>query len=246
MSMIEFHDVEKYYGDFHALYNINLTIEAGETVVLIGPSGSGKSTLIRTVNGLERINQGQLIVDGFDLADKKTDMNKIRKNVGMVFQHFNLYQNKTVLENIMLAPRIVLKKDEAKNKELAMQLLDKVGLADKAQSYPAQVSGGQAQRIAIARSLAMEPKCILFDEPTSALDPEMIDDVLNVMKDIARDSSMTMLVVTHEMGFAREVGDRVIFMADGHILEDDTKEKFFDGQPSNERAKQFLSKIIKH
>lgn len=172
MSMIEFHDVEKYYGKFHALYNVNLTIEAGETVVLIGPSGSGKSTLIRTVNGLERINKGQLIVDGFDLADKKTDMNKIRKNVGMVFQHFNLYQNKTVLENIMLAPRIVLKRDEDKNKKLAMQLLDKVGLADKAESYPAQLSGGQAQRIAIARSLAMEPKCILFDEPTSALDPE--------------------------------------------------------------------------
>ncbi|WP_412989780.1 amino acid ABC transporter ATP-binding protein [Pediococcus siamensis] len=246
MSMIEFHNVEKYYGSFHALHNINLTIESGETVVLIGPSGSGKSTLIRTVNGLELINSGQLIVDGFDLADKKTDMNKIRKNVGMVFQHFNLYQNKTVLENIMLAPRIVLKRDEAENKKVAMELLDRVGLADKAANYPAQLSGGQSQRIAIARSLAMRPKCILFDEPTSALDPEMIDDVLNVMKDIARDSSMTMLVVTHEMGFAREVGDRVIFMADGRILEDDTKESFFDGQPSNERARQFLSKIIKH
>lgn len=246
MSMIEFHNVEKYYGKFHALHNINLTIEAGETVVLIGPSGSGKSTLIRTVNGLELINSGQLIVDGFDLADRKTDMNKIRKNVGMVFQHFNLYQNKTVLENIMIAPRIVLKRNETENKKVAMELLDQVGLADKADSYPAQLSGGQSQRIAIARSLAMHPKCILFDEPTSALDPEMIDDVLNVMKDIARDSSMTMLVVTHEMGFAREVGDRVIFMADGRILEDDSKESFFDGQPTNERARQFLSKIIKH
>lgn len=246
MSMIEFQDVEKYYGDFHALKDINLKIEAGETVVLIGPSGSGKSTLIRTVNGLERINSGKLIVNGRDIADKKTDMNKTRKNVGMVFQHFNLYNNKTVLENIMLAPRIVLGRDEAENKKLAMELLEKVGLADKAESMPAMLSGGQAQRLAIARSLAMQPKCILFDEPTSALDPEMIDDVLNVMKDIARDSSMTMLVVTHEMGFAREVGDRVIFMADGQILEDDTKEKFFDGEPTNERARQFLSKIIKH
>lgn len=244
--MIEFHDVQKYYGDFHALKNINLTVEAGETVVLIGPSGSGKSTLIRTINGLEPIQKGQLIVNGYDLADKKTDPNKIRKNVGMVFQHFNLYANKTVLENIMLAPKIVLKRPDDENREFAMKLLDKVDLANKADSYPRQLSGGQQQRIAIARSLAMKPKCLLFDEPTSALDPEMIDDVLNVMKDIARDSDMTMLVVTHEMGFAREVGDRVIFMADGEILEDDSKETFFDGQPSNERARQFLSKIIVH
>lgn len=246
MSMVEFHDVQKYYGDFHALKDINLTVEAGETVVLIGPSGSGKSTLIRTINGLEPIQEGRLIVDGFDLADKKTDANKIRKNVGMVFQHFNLYANKTVVENIMLAPRIVLKRDEKENKEFALSLLEKVGLESKADSYPRQLSGGQQQRIAIARSLAMKPKLILFDEPTSALDPEMIDDVLNVMKDIARDSSMGMIVVTHEMGFAREVGDRVIFMADGEILEDDSKEKFFDGEPSNERARQFLSKIIVH
>ncbi|MFZ2589272.1 amino acid ABC transporter ATP-binding protein [Paucilactobacillus nenjiangensis] len=246
MSMVEFHDVQKYYGDFHALKDINLTVEAGETVVLIGPSGSGKSTLIRTINGLEPIQEGRLIVDGFDLADKKTDANKIRKNVGMVFQHFNLYANKTVIENIMLAPRIVLKRDEKENKEFALSLLEKVGLESKADSYPRQLSGGQQQRIAIARSLAMKPKLILFDEPTSALDPEMIDDVLNVMKDIARDSSMGMIVVTHEMGFAREVGDRVIFMADGEILEDDSKEKFFDGEPSNERARQFLSKIIVH
>jgi len=246
MSMVEFHDVQKYYGDFHALKDINLTVEAGETVVLIGPSGSGKSTLIRTINGLEPIQEGRLIVDGFDLADKKTDANKIRKNVGMVFQHFNLYANKTVIENIVLAPRIVLKRDEKDNKELALSLLKKVGLESKANNYPRQLSGGQQQRIAIARSLAMKPKLILFDEPTSALDPEMIDDVLNVMKDIARDSSMGMIVVTHEMGFAREVGDRVIFMADGEILEDDTKEQFFDGEPSNERARQFLSKIIVH
>ncbi|KAF0343179.1 ATP-binding cassette domain-containing protein [Pediococcus acidilactici] len=246
MSMIEFHNVEKYYGKFHALTDVNLTIEKGETVVLIGPSGSGKSTLIRTINGLESIDGGQLIVNGFDLANRQTNINKIRREVGMVFQHFNLYDNKSVLENIMLAPRVVLKRPEEQNRQLAMELLDRVGLAEKADSMPAMLSGGQKQRIAIARSLAMQPKCILFDEPTSALDPEMIDDVLNVMKQIARDSAMTMVVVTHEMGFAREVGDRVIFMDGGRILEDDRKEVFFDGQPSNERARQFLSKIIKH
>ncbi|KRL23092.1 amino acid ABC transporter ATP-binding protein [Lentilactobacillus kisonensis] len=246
MAMIEFQDVQKYYGDFHALKDINLKIEAGETVVLIGPSGSGKSTLIRTVNGLERIQEGKLIVNGQDLADRKTDINRIRKNVGMVFQHFNLYANKTVLENIMLAPRIVLHRPEAENKETAMQLLDQVGLRSQANKLPANLSGGQQQRIAIARSLAMKPKCLLFDEPTSALDPEMIDDVLNVMKDIANDSDMTMLVVTHEMGFAREVANRVVFMDDGQILEDDSSDKFFDGEPTNERARQFLGKIITH
>ncbi len=246
MAIIEFQDVQKYYGNFHALKDINLKIEAGETVVLIGPSGSGKSTLIRTVNGLEPIQEGKLIVNGQDLANKKTDPNRIRKNVGMVFQHFNLYANKTVLENIMLAPRIVLKRPEQENKETAMQLLDQVGLRSQANKLPAQLSGGQQQRIAIARSLAMKPKCLLFDEPTSALDPEMIDDVLNVMKEIAQDSDMTMLVVTHEMGFAREVANRVIFMDDGRILEDDTSEKFFNGEPSNERARQFLGKIITH
>lgn len=246
MAMIEFQDVQKYYGNFHALKDINLKIEACETVVLIGPSGSGKSTLIRTVNGLEPIQEGKLIVNGQDLANKKTDPNRIRKNVGMVFQHFNLYANKTVLENIMLAPRIVLKRPEQENKETAMQLLDQVGLRSQANKLPAQLSGGQQQRIAIARSLAMKPKCLLFDEPTSALDPEMIDDVLNVMKEIAQDSDMTMLVVTHEMGFAREVANRVIFMDDGRILEDDTSEKFFNGEPSNERARQFLGKIITH
>ncbi|MBU9789651.1 amino acid ABC transporter ATP-binding protein [Lentilactobacillus sp. IMAU92037] len=244
--MIEFQDVQKYYGDFHALKDINLKIEAGETVVLIGPSGSGKSTLIRTVNGLERIQEGKLIVNGQDLADRKTDMNRIRKNVGMVFQHFNLYANKTVLENIMLAPRIVLHRPEDENKKVALQLLDQVGLRSQANKLPAQLSGGQQQRIAIARSLAMKPKCLLFDEPTSALDPEMIDDVLNVMKEIANDSDMTMLVVTHEMGFAREVANRVVFMDDGRILEDDSSEKFFNGEPTNERARQFLGKIITH
>ena len=246
MAMIEFKNVQKYYGDFHALKDINLKIDAGETVVLIGPSGSGKSSLIRTVNGLDPIRSGQLIVNGFDLGDKKTDVNKIRKDVGMVFQHFNLYNNKDVLENIMLAPRVVLKRPEEENKKLAMDLLEQVGLADKTHNMPAQLSGGQKQRVAIARSLAMKPKCLLFDEPTSALDPEMIDDVLDVMKEIAHRSDMTMLVVTHEMGFAKAVADRVIFMADGRILEDDSTENFFDGEPSNERARQFLSKINGH
>lgn len=246
MSMIEFHNVEKYYGKFHALKNINLTIDSGETVVLIGPSGSGKSTLIRTINGLDPIQSGQLIVNGYDLSDKKTNINKIRREVGMVFQHFNLYNNKSVIENIMLAPRIVLKRPEDENRELAMKFLDKVGLASKADNMPAQLSGGQKQRIAIARSLAMKPKCLLFDEPTSALDPEMIDDVLDVMKDIAENSNMTMLVVTHEMSFARAVADRVIFMADGQILEDDSTAKFFGQQPSTKRAQEFMSKISGH
>ncbi|WP_276509301.1 amino acid ABC transporter ATP-binding protein [Weissella diestrammenae] len=243
MSMIEFKDVEKYYGDFHALKNINLKVEAGETVVLIGPSGSGKSTLIRTVNGLEPIQEGHLIVNGFDLADSKTDMNRIRKNVGMVFQHFNLYANKTVLENIMLAPRKVLKIDEAENKRVAMALLERVGLAEKADKMPSSLSGGQQQRIAIARSLAMKPKALLFDEPTSALDPEMVNDVLNIMKEIAADSDMTTLVVTHEMGFAKQVADRVIFMADGQILEDAPTTEFF-AHPKEPRAQKFLSQIM--
>lgn len=212
MSMIEFKNVEKYYGKFHALKNINLKIDEGETVVLIGPSGSGKSTLIRAINGLEEIQEGKLLVNGFDLHDPKTDINRIRKNVGMVFQHFNLYNNKSTLENVMLAPRLVLKRSEDENKSTAMALLDKVGLADKAANMPSELSGGQKQRAAIARSLAMQPKALLFDEPTSALDPEMVGDVLDVMRDIAKDSSMTMLVVTHEMSFAKAVADRVIFM----------------------------------
>ncbi|HEY4399454.1 MAG TPA: amino acid ABC transporter ATP-binding protein [Lactobacillaceae bacterium] len=245
MSMIEFKNVEKYYGEFHALKDINLSIDEGETVVLIGPSGSGKSTLIRTINGLEAIQEGSLLVNDFDLADDKTDINKIRKDVGMVFQHFNLYNNKTTLENIMLAPRLVLKRDEAENKRIAMELLEKVGLADKANSMPSALSGGQKQRVAIARSLAMQPKALLFDEPTSALDPEMIGDVLDVMKDIAADSNMTMLVVTHEMNFAKQVADRVIFMADGQILEDNTTAEFFEN-PSTDRAKTFISQVENH
>lgn len=245
MSMIEFKNVEKYYGDFHALKHVNLKIDEGETVVLIGPSGSGKSTLIRTINGLEEIQEGQLLVNGFDLHDPKTDMNRMRKNVGMVFQHFNLYDNKTTLENVMLAPRLVLKRDEAENKKIAMELLEKVGLADKAANMPSELSGGQKQRAAIARSLAMRPKALLFDEPTSALDPEMVGDVLDVMRDIAKDSSMTMLVVTHEMSFAKAVADRVIFMADGEVLEDSTTKEFFE-KPKEVRAQKFLSQVEHH
>ena len=244
MAMIEFSHVDKYYGKFQALKDINLEISQGEVVVIIGPSGSGKSTLIRTINGLEEIESGRLVVNGLNLADKKTNLNELRRNVGMVFQHFNLYANKTVLENIMLAPRLVLKRDEAENKRLAMELLETVGLAEKANSYPRQLSGGQKQRVAIARSLAMKPKVLLFDEPTSALDPEMIDDVLDVMKTVA-ERGITMVVVTHEMGFAREVGNRIVFLADGEILEDDDTETFFKN-PKEERARQFLSKIITH
>ncbi len=245
MSMIEFHDVEKYYGKFHALKDINLTIDRGEVVTIIGPSGSGKSTLLRTINGLERVQSGQLIVNDFDLADKNTDMNKIRKNVGMVFQHFNLYANKTVMQNITLGPTLVLRRNKEEVHEEALKLLDQVGLRDKADSYPSALSGGQKQRIAIARSLAMKPKALLFDEPTSALDPETIGDVLDVMQDIAQ-QGMTMAVVTHEMGFARHVGNRIVFMADGQILEDsDDVNAFFD-QPKEPRAQEFLSKIINH
>ncbi|ATF41752.1 amino acid ABC transporter ATP-binding protein [Weissella paramesenteroides] len=244
MSMIEFKDVNKFYGDFHALTDINLKVEAGETVVLIGPSGSGKSTLIRTINGLEPVQGGQLIVNGQDLANPKTDMNRTRKNVGMVFQHFNLYANKSVLENIMLAPRLVLHRDEAENKKVAMELLDRVGLVDQAEKSPAALSGGQQQRIAIARSLAMKPKALLFDEPTSALDPEMINGVLQIIQDIVSDSSMTTLVVTHEMGFAKKVADRVIFMDKGQILEDSPTKEFF-ANPKEPRAREFLSQIIR-
>ncbi|GKQ42429.1 glutamine ABC transporter ATP-binding protein [Companilactobacillus sp. RD055328] len=245
MSMIEFHGVQKYYGNFHALKDIDLIINKGETVVLIGPSGSGKSTLARTVNGLEDIQEGKLIVNGHDLSNPKTNINILRKDVGMVFQHFNLYNNKNVLENVMLAPRIVLKLSEEENRKRADKTLEMVGLADKKENMPSQVSGGQAQRVAIARSLAMQPKCMLFDEPTSALDPEMIDDVLQVIKKVTAQSDMTSLIVTHEMGFAKEVADRVIFMDEGQILEDTDTKSFFE-KPKNERAQKFLSKILTH
>lgn len=241
--MITFKEVDKYYGSFHALKGINLTIEKGEVVVAIGPSGSGKSTMLRCINALEEITTGDLFVDGVNIHDKKTNLNEVRKNLGMVFQHFNLYPNMTVLENVILAPMKVLKEDREHAVQKAEKLLEKVGMLHKKDEYPTQLSGGQQQRIAIARSLAMEPDVMLFDEPTSALDPEMVGEVLDVMKSLAKESGMTMIVVTHEMGFAREVADRVIFMADGQILEDRESESFFDN-PQDERAKQFLSKII--
>lgn len=243
--MITFKNVEKYYGEFHALKDINLTIETGEVVVVLGPSGSGKSTMLRCINALEEITTGELIVDGTNIFDPKTNLNEVRKNLGMVFQSFNLYANMTVLENVTLAPIKVLGLDKQAANERAETLLKRVGMFDKKESYPSQLSGGQQQRVAIARSLAMTPGYMLFDEPTSALDPEMVGEVLDVMKSLAKDSGMTMVVVTHEMGFAREVADRVIFMADGEILEDRESEAFFD-DPKDERAKQFLSKIISH
>ncbi|AXI14573.1 arginine ABC transporter ATP-binding protein [Lactobacillus delbrueckii subsp. bulgaricus] len=242
-AIIEFKKVNKFYGDYHALKDVNLSIDEGEVVSIIGPSGAGKSTLIRTMNGLESISSGVLEVDGYDLGDKKTDLNKIRRNVGMVFQHFNLYENHTVLENVMLAPRIVLHRDEKENREIAEKLLKQVGLLGKEDSYPRQLSGGQKQRVAIARSLAMKPKVLLFDEPTSALDPEMIQGVLDVMQSIAAEG-MTMVVVTHEMGFAREVSDRVIFFDQGQVLEDSHNPKDFFKHPRNLRAQEFLSRVI--
>jgi len=214
-------------------------------VVVIGPSGSGKSTMLRCINALEEITTGELTIDGVDLRSKSTNINDVRKNLGMVFQHFNLYPHKTVLENITLAPIKVLKKTPKEAIAKAEELLEKVGMLDKKDSYPAQLSGGQQQRIAIARGLAMQPEVMLFDEPTSALDPEMVGEVLEVMKNLASEEGMTMVVVTHEMGFAREVADRVIFMADGEILEDAEAETFYK-QPKEIRAQQFLSKIINH
>lgn len=245
MAMIKFDNVEKYYGKFHALKNINLEFEKGEVVVVIGPSGSGKSTMLRCINGLETISSGRLLINDIDLQDKKTKLTEVRKNVGMVFQHFNLYPNKTVLENITLAPIKVLKQDQASAVKNAEKFLEKVNMLDKKDSYPSMLSGGQQQRVAIARGLAMNPEMSLFDEPTSALDPEMIGDVLDVMKKLARDG-MSMIVVTHEMGFAKEVADRVIFMADGQVLEDSRNVKDFFENPKEPRAQQFISKVINH
>ncbi|EMF0149490.1 amino acid ABC transporter ATP-binding protein [Enterococcus hirae] len=245
MAMIKFDNVEKYYGKFHALKNINLEFEKGEVVVVIGPSGSGKSTMLRCINGLETISSGRLLINDIDLQDKKTKLTEVRKNVGMVFQHFNLYPNKTVLENITLAPIKVLKQDQASAVKNAEKFLEKVNMLDKKDSYPSMLSGGQQQRVAIARGLAMNPEMLLFDEPTSALDPEMIGDVLDVMKKLACDG-MSMIVVTHEMGFAKEVADRVIFMADGQVLEDSRNVKDFFENPKEPRAQQFISKVINH
>ncbi|MFC3928677.1 amino acid ABC transporter ATP-binding protein [Streptococcus caprae] len=246
MALVEFTDVNKYYGDFHALKNINLSFENGQVVVLLGPSGSGKSTLIRTINGLEKVDHGTLVVHGHTVNGARSkDLVDLRKEVGMVFQHFNLYPHKTVEENVTLAPIKVLGWDKAKAQAAAQKYLEFVNMWDRKDSYPAMLSGGQKQRVAIARGLAMNPELLLFDEPTSALDPETIGDVLAVMQKLARDG-MNMIVVTHEMGFAREVADRIIFMADGEVLVDTTDVDGFFDNPTDPRAKQFLSKIINH
>ena len=240
--MIQFKGVNKWFNKLHVLNNINLHVKQGEVVVVCGPSGSGKSTLIRTINQLEPINSGELIVDGMNLADRSTDINKLRAEVGFVFQQFNLYPHLSVIRNITLAPTKLRGLSPKEADEQAMQLLTRVGLAEKRDVYPSQLSGGQQQRVAIARGLAMKPRIMLFDEPTSALDPEMIGEVLQVMQDLAK-SGMTMVVVTHEMGFAREVAHRVVFMDAGTILEEAPPEEFFCN-PQHERAKQFLNQLL--
>ena len=240
--MIEIKNISKWFGDFQVLTDINETIDRGQTVVICGPSGSGKSTLLRCINGLELYQKGEIIVDGISLNDSKTNLYKLRENIGMVFQRFELYPHMTALQNISLAPMKVRKWSKQKAQEKAMALLQRVGIPDKADAYPASLSGGQQQRVAIARSLAMEPKYMMFDEPTSALDPEMIQEVLDVMIDLAKEG-MTMLVVTHEMGFAREVADEIIFMDFGKIVERGTYEEFFNN-PKSQRAKEFLKQIL--
>ncbi|BDV00804.1 polar amino acid ABC transporter ATP-binding protein [Thermodesulfomicrobium sp. WS] len=242
MPMIEIHNVHKWYGDFHVLKNINESVEKGEVLVICGPSGSGKSTLVRCVNRLEEIDQGEILIEGKNIHAKDQDINQLRAEIGIVFQQFNLYPHLTVLKNITLAPMKVKKIPRDEAEATALALLERVGIGNQAHKYPVELSGGQQQRVAIARALAMKPKIMLFDEPTSALDPEMINEVLSVMKDLAREG-MTMLCVTHEMGFAREVADRVIFMDHGEILERGTPEHFFTS-PQHERTKAFLKEIL--
>ena len=236
--------VNKFFGVLHALRDVDLTVDAGEVVVVIGPSGSGKSTLCRTINRLEPIDSGRILVDGRPIPEAGRALARLRADVGMVFQSFNLFAHKSVLDNITLGPVKARKVPKAEARARAHELLERVGIADKADQYPAELSGGQQQRAAIARALAMEPKLMLFDEPTSALDPEMINEVLEVMKQLAEEG-MTMLVVTHEMGFARSAADRVVFMADGRIVEDSTPEEFFSA-PRSARARDFLAKILHH
>ena len=240
-AIIELKRVNKHYGELHVLKDIDLTVKKGEVVVIIGPSGSGKSTLCRTVNRLEAIDGGEIFIDGERMPEEGKELAKLRSEVGMVFQSFNLFAHRTILDNVILAPMDVLKTSKSQAKKEAMELLARVGVESQAGKVPAQLSGGQQQRAAIARALAMHPKVMLFDEPTSALDPEMIKEVLDVMTELARDG-MTMLVVTHEMNFARQVADRVIFMDDGKIIEEDTPENFFE-KPKTQRAKDFLSSI---
>ncbi|MEU9347355.1 amino acid ABC transporter ATP-binding protein [Streptomyces sp. NPDC048278] len=243
-DLVVLKNVNKHFGALHVLQDIDLTIARGEVVVVIGPSGSGKSTLCRTVNRLETVDSGTITIDGRPLPQEGKELARLRADVGMVFQSFNLFAHKTVLENVMLGQVKVRKTDRKQAEEKARTLLDRVGVGTQADKYPAQLSGGQQQRVAIARALAMGPKVMLFDEPTSALDPEMINEVLEVMQQLARDG-MTMIVVTHEMGFARSAANRVVFMADGRIVEQATPDRFFSN-PSSDRAKDFLSKILHH
>ena len=240
--MINVENLSKNFGNLKVLKNISTTINKGEIISIIGPSGSGKSTFLRCINKLEEPTKGHIYIDGMDLMDKNTDINKIRERVGMVFQHFNLFPNMTVLENLTLSPIMVKKESKEEAEKYASYLLEKVGLSDKANSYPTQLSGGQKQRIAIARALAMKPEVILFDEPTSALDPEMIKEVLDVMRDLAKEG-MTMIIVTHEMGFAKNVGNRILFMDNGEIIEDCSPKDFFEN-PTNDRIKDFLNKVL--
>ena len=242
--LVELTHVEKHYGDLHVLKDINLTVRKGEVLVIVGPSGSGKSTMCRTINRLETIDSGDIRIDGKPLPQEGKELAKLRAEVGMVFQSFNLFANKTILENVTLAPIKVRYMDKKEAEDLAMDLLGRVGVASQASKMPSQLSGGQQQRVAIARALAMQPKVMLFDEPTSALDPEMVNEVLDVMVELAHEG-MTMLCVTHEMGFARKVADKVVFMADGQILEQSTPDDFFE-HPKTDRAKDFLSKILTH
>ncbi|MFD1360121.1 amino acid ABC transporter ATP-binding protein [Lentibacillus salinarum] len=240
--MIEVNDLHKRFGDTEVLKGIDCTIQPSEVICVIGPSGSGKSTFLRCLNMLEPITSGEVIVDGYHINDPKTDINMVRTEVGMVFQQFNLFPHKKVIENLMLAPQKVRKLSNLEARARCLKLLEKVGLADKADQYPQQLSGGQQQRVAIARALAMEPKMMLFDEPTSALDPELVGEVLAVMKQLANEG-MTMFVVTHEMGFAREVGDRVLFMDEGVIVEEGVPDQLFSN-PQSERTQEFLNKIL--
>ncbi|MFT7409320.1 MAG: glutamate/aspartate transport system ATP-binding protein [Parasphingorhabdus sp.] len=242
--MIHLENVSKWYDSFQVLDNCSTSVSKGEVVVVCGPSGSGKSTLIKAVNGLEPVQKGQITVDGMIVSDKKTNLNHLRARIGMVFQNFELFPHMSVLENVKLGQTKVLGRADGESEAKARALLDRVGLADHANKFPSQLSGGQQQRVAIARGLAMDPIAMLFDEPTSALDPEMINDVLDVMVELAHDG-MTMMVVTHEMGFAKKVADRVVFMDEGKIVEDAKKDDFF-GSPRSDRAQLFLSKILSH
>ncbi len=242
--MISMRKVDKHFGSLHVLRDINLEVPKGQVVIVVGPSGSGKSTLCRTINRLETIDSGDIAIDGVKLPDEGKALAKLRADVGMVFQSFNLFAHKTIIENVMLAPVKVRRQGKDEARKRGMELLERVGIANQADKYPAQLSGGQQQRVAIARALTMNPKVMLFDEPTSALDPEMVSEVLEVMVQLAKDG-MTMVVVTHEMGFARRAGNRVLFMADGQIVEDTDPDSFFTA-PKSDRAKDFLGKILSH